>query len=98
MFRTPEFQQRIKLGISQKLLFSNLASGTNLIVNRSFNCSRAVFMKRSYLFLLKTDLFWSFHAFSKKQKLKGKFPDNFAQNSGKLFHVLAHSLPQVRQN
>ena len=32
MFRTPEFQQRIKLGISQKLLFSNLASGKNLIV------------------------------------------------------------------
>ena len=59
---------------------------------RCYNCSRAVYMKRFYFALLKTDHFWNFNAFLKKQKLKVKFSDNLGQNIWKLSHVLAQFL------
>ena len=39
--------------------------------------------------MLKTDHYWCFRAFSKKQKLKGKFLDNLGQNICRHFQVLA---------
>ena len=32
----------------------------------------AVFMQKFYFFLLRSDQFWSFHTFSKDEKLTGK--------------------------
>ena len=46
-------------------------------------------MMNFYFFVLKSDKFWSLHAFSKKQKLKGKFSGNVRQNICRLIHVLA---------
>ena len=49
-------------------------------------------MMNFYFFLLKSDEFWNLHAFSKKQKLKGKFSDNVRQNICRLIYVLVHCL------
>ena len=53
-----------------------------------FNCSRAVFMKSLYFFLLKTD-FLSFYVFSKKLKLWGNFSETLGQNICRLFAISA---------
>ena len=47
---------------------------------RRCNSGRTVFMNGFYFFLLTPDIFWSFHVFLKKQKLKGKFPDNLGKS------------------
>ena len=46
-------------------------------------------MERFNFSLQKTGHFSSFYAFSKKYKLKGKFPDNLGLCICRLFHVLA---------
>ena len=56
---------------------------------RHSNCSRAVFMKRFYFFILKTDHFWSLHVISKKWTLKRKFSDSLGKCIYRLFQVLA---------
>ena len=48
-------------------------------------------MKKSYFFLLKTDHFWSFHAFPKKWKQTEKFLDNLRQSISRIFQLLAVS-------
>ena len=56
---------------------------------RYSSCSRAVFMKRFYFYLLKTDYYWDFNPFFNKQKPKEKFSDNVGQNICRLFNFLA---------
>ena len=51
IFRATVLQERPKFDIFPKALFSTLAS--------SANCSRTVFMKSFYFFLLKNDFFLS---------------------------------------
>ena len=51
IFRATVLQERPKFDIFPKALFSTLAS--------SANCSRTVFMKSFYFFLLKNDFFFS---------------------------------------
>ena len=59
---------------------------------RCSNCSRLVFVKKFWFFLLKSYHFFRFHAFLKMWKLKGNFSDNLGQNICGLFQVLAHFL------
>ena len=49
-------------------------------------------VKRFYLFLLRIDNILGFHAFSKKQNIERKFPDNRELNICRFFHVLAQFL------
>ena len=51
IFRATVLQERPKFDIFPKALFSTLAS--------SANCSRTIFMKSFYFFLLKNDFFLS---------------------------------------
>ena len=51
IFRATVLQERPKFDVFPKALFSTLAS--------SANCSRTVFMKSFYFFLLKNDFFLS---------------------------------------
>ena len=65
-------QQKLKFDIFQKALFCTKASSTNLVLN-TVPIAAGQYLQRGYFFLLKPDHFWSFHAFSKTQKLKGNF-------------------------
>ena len=77
-----------KFDIFQKALFCTLASSANLVLKTVQNAA-AVILKRFYLFLLKTDHFWSSRVVSKKSKVKRKFSDNLGENICGLFHLLA---------
>ena len=56
---------------------------------RFCSCSSAVFIKRFYFCLKKTDHFRSFNAFLKQLKRKEKFSENIARNIRRLFGFLA---------
>ena len=62
--------------------------GTKLL----FQLPQAVFMNRFYFSVLKIDHFWSFHAFSKKWKLKEVIFREFGKIINRLFHALAQFL------
>ena len=68
IFRATVLQERPKFDIFPKALFSTLAS--------SANCSRTVFMKSFYFFLLKNDFFF-------------KFTNNIGRNNSRLSKILA---------
>ena len=55
---------------------------------RYSSCSRTVFIKRFYFYLLKADHYWDINAFLNKQKPKEKFSDNLEQNICRLFYFL----------
>ena len=86
IFRATQLQQRSKYDIFQNALLCTLASRTK----RRSLCSRALFMKRFYFFLRKTNDFWSFNLFLKKGKVKGTFSDG--KIICRLFHVSAQFL------
>lgn len=46
-------------------------------------------MKSFSFFLLKIDCFWSFCAFPKKLKLKGKSPDNYGISICKILGIIS---------
>ena len=73
----------------KKILHFSVKS--ELGTKRCSSCSRVVFMKICYFYLLKFDNFWGFNAFSNMGNLKGKFSDNLGQNIWRLFafqHIL----------
>ena len=81
MFRATDLWQTPKFDLFQEPLFFYF-SVTNIFGTKSrFKCSWSVFAKTFYFLLLGNNYFWSFHAFSKKLKLKRKFSDNH----GKIF-------------
>lgn len=66
---------------SKKLGLSVVTIATGQKLQRDFN-----------FFFLKIDHLWSFNAFSKKLKQKGKFLDKLGQTICSFFHVLAQFL------
>ena len=105
----PRFQQKFTICEHLFLIFQEFFS-LRIILEFSIkykfgtkkdhsNCSRVVFMKTLYFFVLKTDHIWSSRTISKKQKLEENFSDNFGQNICRLFQVLTKlSSPQVKRN
>ena len=65
--------------VSFKIIYLHFSVKYEFGTKRCSSCSGAVFMKRFYFFVLKTDHFLGFNAFLNKQKLKGKFSDNLRQ-------------------
>lgn len=81
---------------SKSILY--LTSKCKYSTNNKSNCSRAVFLKRFYVFFPKQGHFWSFHALFKKQEVVGKFPDQESPNILRFFTFsCCYLLPQKKQ-
>ena len=69
IFKATDLQQRFQYDLFQNTIFRTLASN-RILAGRQY-------LWRSFtIFLPKADHFWSYHAISKKQKLKRRFADN----------------------
>ena len=91
IFKADQLQKLLEYDILKKKNILHFSIKSELGTKRCSSCSRVVFMKICYFYVLKFDNFWGFNAFSNMGNLKGKFSDNLGQNIWRLFafqHIL----------
>ena len=76
--------------ISFKKHYFALGVQYNFGTKRCSSCSKAVFKKRVYFYLLKTNHFLVFQCIINQVKTKRKIFNNLGLNIERLFHFLAH--------